>query len=398
MTLIKTFGSSMAPFFKDGDVLEIKKTLFSSLKVNDFVTFKKSGRYITHRVIYKSAKGFIITKGDQNIKSDGKIYPRQMLGKVVQVKRGSKSFETEHLYLIQSSLYFQEIVKIKIALERQNLDFVILKGLPIHLYFEKTHPQRVYADCDLLINRGDLTKLEKILKNFGFKSSSKSLSIINNKQDQAEISYQKDINSFPIIFDVHFQAVFLMIQINNLDSLYPQQLLEQLSNQLLKNKQLIKIQGQQFPILSTENLTVYLALHLFHHNFRGYYRYQLLDQIIKKRRVNFAKLSQIIISYRLQNFVYPVFLLLKKYYQVNISAQFFKNITPSKKIQSFIKKRILKIDIFEDEGRIKSGTDRFKYLFYLSPNPLIKKWQIIFNPQVLYSIYWVLKRRLMIGK
>lgn len=390
--LIKTFGSSMVPFFLDGDVLEIKKTPFSSLKVNDFITFKKGNSYITHRAIFKS-KQFIITKGDQNLKSDGKIYPRQILGKVVQVKRGSKSFETEHLYLIQSSLYFQEIVKIKIALERQNLDFVILKGLPVHLYFEKTHPQRIYADCDLLIKRGDLTKLKKILKKFGFKSSSKSLSIINNKQDQAEVSYQKYINSFPIIFDVHFQAVFLMIQINNLDPLYPQKLLEQFSQELLASKQIIKIQTHPFPILSTENLVLYLALHLFHHNFRGYYRYELLNKIIDLKKINFETIAKKITKYRLENFVYPVFLLLKKHYSTNLPPQFFKNIQPDKKILNIIKKRILKIDIFEDEGRIKSGTDRFKYLFYLSPNPLIKKWQTIFNPQVLYSIYWVLKKK-----
>lgn len=371
----------MAPFFKDGDVLEIKKTPFSSLKVNDFVTFKKSGRFITHRVIFKSpTKQFIITKGDQNIKADGKIYPRQILGKVIN---------TPNHYLIQSSLYFNELVKITNVLNKKRVNFVFLKGLPIHLYFEKTHPQRLYADCDLLIKRGDLTNLQKILKKLGFKPSPKSFSI---NKTQAEISYQKYLHNFPIIFDVHFQAVFLMIQINNLDPLYPQKLLEEFSQDLLESKQIVKIESHPFPILSTQNLVLYLALHLFHHNFRGYYRYELLNNIISNGKIDFADLAKEIIKYKLENFVYPVFLLLKKHYSTPLPHQFLKSIQPDKRILKLIS-RLLKIDIFEDELRIKSGVERFKYIFDLSPNPLIKKFQLIFNPQVLYSIYWVLKRK-----
>lgn len=393
---IKTYGVSMAPFFKDGDVLEIKKIPFSKIKVNDFITFKKSGTFnfrasenqgsakqvlITHRVIFKS-KQFLITKGDQNLKSDGKIYPRQILGKVIN---------TPEFYLIQSSLYFNELVKITNVLNKDDIDFVFLKGLPIHLYFEKTHPQRLYADCDLLIKNKDLPKLAKILKKLGFTPSPKSLSI--NNKNHSELSYQKYLNNFPIILDIHLQAVFLMTQINNLDPLYPQKLLNQFTQDLLENKQIVKIDSHFFPILSTQNLILYLALHLFHHNFRGYFRYEFLNNIISNEKINFNDLAKKITKYKLKNFVYPVFLLLKKHYSTPLPHQFLKSIQPDKRILKLIKRKILKVNIFEDELRIKSGVERFKNLFDLSPNPLLKKFLLIFNPQVLYSFYWVLRRR-----
>src|SRR5581483_108881 len=91
---IKTFGRSMRPFFSDGDIVIIKKVEFSKIKTNDIVTVKKNKNFFTHRVIYKSlhtseknGRSYIITKGDRNIWSDGKIYPAQIIGKVEKIER-----------------------------------------------------------------------------------------------------------------------------------------------------------------------------------------------------------------------------------------------------------------------------------------------------------------------
>ena len=151
----------MEPIFHENDVLYFKKIAFKSIKVNDIVSIKKGKQLISHRVIYKTNK-YLVTKGDNNPISDGKIFPKQIIGKVYQVKRKGQIFDPEQLYLLQSTLYFQEIVKIKTKLDKQGINYVFLKGLPLHLYFEKTHPRRIYLDCDVLVDKKDFFKAEKI--------------------------------------------------------------------------------------------------------------------------------------------------------------------------------------------------------------------------------------------
>ena len=46
---------------------------------------------------------------------------------------------------------------------------------------------------------------------------------------------------------------------------------------------------------------------------------------------------------------------------------------------------LIKTNIFDDEPRVKAGINRFKNLFFLSPEPLWRKVMIIFNPQVVYT-------------
>jgi len=50
---------------------------------------------------------------------------------------------------------------------------------------------------------------------------------------------------------------------------------------------------------------------------------------------------------------------------------------------------LYKINIFNDESRLKAGIKRFLYLFVFSPSPLWKKILIFFNPQVIFAILWV---------
>ncbi len=424
---LRAEGISMVPFLQSGDILYLAKVSFSKLKVNDLVMVKKGGRIFTHRVIYKKSN-YIITKGDNNLSSDGKIYPRQIIGKVYQVKRNGKIFNPEDIYLIQSSLYFAEIVKIKKALEKEKIDFIFLKGLPLHLYFEDAHPRRIYADCDILIAEKDYFTAKKILENLHYKYHDDSYSETHKilKDKITEFSFYKNINNFPVLFDVHLEPVFMMNQLGKLNELYPQELIDKLTVDFLRDKQQLSINNQQFPILSLSNLILYLSLHFFHHNFRGAYRLELVDRVIKREALSvnrlrsryreasivkrnrptkqasspldYFRLTDLISKYRLQNFVYPVFILLKKLYKTPIPDSFLLSIKPSDfqlNYQSTIINQ--ELSIFNDEPRIKAGITRFKNLLYLSPNPWWRKMLIIFNPQVVYSIFWVLMKRLKRG-
>ena len=394
---IKTFGSSMMPLLRDGDVVFIKKIKFQKIKVNDIICIAKNGKIFTHRVIYKT-KGYVITKGDNNNISDGKVYSRNILGTVYQIKRNGEVFSIETLYLMQSTLYFQEIITLKSKLEKERIDFIFLKGLPLHLYFEKHHPKRIYADCDILIKGEDLHKVSSILNSLGYGLLDTSISKWQKKLKgkDIELSFYKTINNFTVFFDIHLEVVFMMTQIGKLKEVYPQKLINSITWEFLRDKRNIEVNNEIFPILSTSNLFIYLTLHLYHHNFTGAYRFDFLAELIRKEPIDFREVSKILSKYRLENFVYPCFFLLNKYYNVKFPTSFLKSIEPKGIAMRFIRKNILSESIFDEKDRIGSGVKRFRNLFILSPNNIFEKIQIVLNPQILYAISWVIIRKFRI--
>ncbi len=384
----------MYPLLQPNDLLYLKKEKFTNIKISDSVLVKKNRHIFVHSVIYKTKK-YLITRGINNLLSDGLIYPKQIIGKVYQMKRKDRLFDPYKSFIFQSGVYFQEIVRIKDAFEYEKINFLILKGLPLHLYFEGSYPRRIYADCDLLINKNDWEKTSKILEESGYRKAETSYSRIHKllKDKPTEWAYFKNINDFPVIFDIHLEAGFLMNQLGKLNAFYPQSLIDKMTEKFLKGKKLVKMQSQYFSILSPANLIIYLSLHYFHHNYRGWHMIDFLSKIVKRYQNNNDILKEItekIIFYQLQNFVYPVFLFLEKYYDINFQKNFLESIKPDKTRLNYIKKKLLTVNIFDGEPRIKAGINRFKNLFFLSPYPLWKRLLIIFNIQVIYSVFWVI--------
>jgi signal peptidase I len=395
---LKSQGQSMRPILFDNEIVYFKKTAFSKIKVNDLVVFYQKKKIICHRVIYKTDK-YLITKGDNTLSADGKIYPKQILGRVYQIKRNGQFFDPQTLYLIQSTHYFNEIVKIKNEFDRQKINYLFLKGLPLHLYFEGEHPKRLYADCDVLVDKKDLNRAEKILYRFGYQKGDTSFSSLQKKLKDKEVenAYWKTINNFSVVFDLHTEVVFMMTQLGKLDQLYQQRLINQLTEEFLAKKKKIKINDEQFLILHFEFLILYLALHLFHHNFQGSFRFQFFDTVIRKSKLSvkkWQKIEKITAKYQLNNFVFPVFSLAKKYYQTPIPNFFLKQIQPVNPLTRKLTNKLSLTDILTDEPRIKAGVKRFKNLFFLSPNPLWKKVFVFLNPPVIYSIFFVVFNRI----
>lgn len=394
---IKTFGNSMFPFFCDGDVLEVARVSPKRILTNDFITFYLGTQLVTHRVIYKNTsakKPYFITKGDNNLKADKPVYFQQVVGKVVGVKRSGKKVHLEQLYFFQSSLYFQEISQVIALFEQSRVSFVILKGLPLHLHFEKAFPKRIYADCDILIDKNQFNEVSKLLERLGYVEEKESLSPIHQllNTEKSEVTFTKYIHGFPIHFDIHFEAVFLLTQISHLEPLYPKRLLNSLTEELLHNKQVIRTQNNHFPILKNEYLVLYLALHLFHHNYSGAYRYELLATVLKKGKLDYSLLLSLIVRYKLYFFVWPVFYFLKKYYPVRYSSQFYTSLKTLIK-NNELSRAAEKFDIFSEEDRIHSGVSRFKLLFNLSAEPSYRKILVFFIPAVVYSVLFVLYKK-----
>lgn len=380
---LKTVGNSMLPILKSGDIVYIKKTNLENIQVNDFIIIKRDTKYITHRLIYKS-KSYVVTKGDNNLKADGRVPRKNIIGKLEKVQRGKIEFTPELFYLMQSSAYLKEIIKIKNILSKGKLDFLFLKGLPLHLYYEKKPPRRIYADCDLLVRKKDLQKIKKMMRENGYKIFDSS---ITKKKTQVltEISFIKKIGTVLVNFDVHINPAFMMTQLDITEYVYSTKFLEQFTEACFKNIHTITIEKETYPILEPSYLIVYLSLHLFHHNFKGVFRLELIHKIIVsefRQKLIWNEAQHIIDNFKLRAFVYPVFLLLKKYYRTQVPEEFLNYITPKELMQQKIGISKVNDEVFNDESRLIGGINRLFLLFVLSPNSILSKMSIIFHKEM----------------
>src|SRR3989338_9020870 len=133
---LKADGSSMLPIIRPGDVLHLKKSRFDKVKEGELIMVEKKRQFMIHRVIYKSTK-YLITKGDHNIKSDGRILPQNIHARLTHLIRNGQSLRAEDYYLVQAGSYLKELVKITRVFDRKNINYVFLKGLPVYLFLQK---------------------------------------------------------------------------------------------------------------------------------------------------------------------------------------------------------------------------------------------------------------------
>lgn len=380
----------MAPIFVNNDILYYKKVAFRRIKTNDIIIVKKDRKYVTHRVIY-IGDSYLVTKGDNNLHTDGKIYPDDIIGRVYRIKRKNNYFAPQDLYSTQSLFYFNEVNAITRVLRRQNVPFLFLKGLPLYLYYTNNNPQRLYSDCDILVKPSDFPKTKEILEKAGYFHIETTPIRFSRGGIRPEYAFYKKIHGFPVLFDVHTEPVFLMAKVPT-ENLYPERYIDAMTTEYLNGCRMITLDGQKYPLLSPVHLIVYLALHFFHHNYRGAYRMALLNLVIHeelkgKNQKEIAALWDDIIDhitdYRIQNIVYPCFIFLREYYQTAIPENIFQKIKPKGYAAWYIQNKILTIDPFTDQTAIESGIERYKSVLFLTPESLMRKLLTIFDIRVL---------------
>lgn len=81
-TVFQIASNSMAPTITTNDLIVVKVT--KNVGVDDVITFEDGDILVTHRIIDKTAQGFI-TKGDANNERDKQITSSQVVGKVIKI-------------------------------------------------------------------------------------------------------------------------------------------------------------------------------------------------------------------------------------------------------------------------------------------------------------------------
>jgi len=83
-------GNSMYPHLQKKDYVTVAKRPFESLQKGDVIVFKRSAKYVAHRIIriVKSSEGRqIITKGDSCKSADSPILKDNYIGKIIGYER-----------------------------------------------------------------------------------------------------------------------------------------------------------------------------------------------------------------------------------------------------------------------------------------------------------------------
>lgn len=86
---LRVTGSSMLPAIRPGDVLEVRACSAERVRPGMVVLFERDGRLFAHRAI-RAAEPGLVTRGDTLAHDDGAVGEAQLLGAVVEVRRGGR--------------------------------------------------------------------------------------------------------------------------------------------------------------------------------------------------------------------------------------------------------------------------------------------------------------------
>lgn len=86
-------GTSMLPTLWPGDLVRIQSHQSDFIGQGDVVLFEREGRFFLHRVVQATVAGehSLITRGDCMVQEDLPISPSDVLGRIVEVRRGNKT-------------------------------------------------------------------------------------------------------------------------------------------------------------------------------------------------------------------------------------------------------------------------------------------------------------------
>jgi len=345
----------------------------TKLKVNDLVIFKdRQQNLIFHRLIYiNPSQNLFLTKGDNNPKPDHPITKSQIIAKAHNIKRNQKTINIHTIYQTQATLYLQSLYHLVKQLQLQHVPFIFLKGLPVHFYINQHIPFRLFADNDILIQTKDLKQTTKILHRLGFKSHHSKTNTY-----KSQLNFIKPTKPFPIVIDLHLEPAISFTKIPTLIKLTPT---KHITKYLFNHTQTINYQNINLPILSNEALLIYLLLHLFHHNFKGYHRFQLIQDLITKKTINWSKFSQDVTSLGYENIIYPGLKLIQKLYLPDLTIPHISTSFTAKIITFFLCHQPLEKN-FIDQTRHQAARQRLFLTFLLAPTPLKFKFKQTLKP------------------
>jgi len=110
--LLCVHGASMYPTIRDDDVVQVRPVEADEIGIGDIFLFRNSGRLFVHRLVAKSRQGdrlLLVAKGDANPRPDKQVEASDVLGRIIEVRRGRhrRSMESGSRHRIESFLFIR---------------------------------------------------------------------------------------------------------------------------------------------------------------------------------------------------------------------------------------------------------------------------------------------------
>src|SRR5258708_17176274 len=118
--LLRTYGSSMLPWMRPGDISRVRRTNVENVRCGDLVLFRRHNRLLVHRLVDERVKlgvRQVSAKGDAHPDSDGWLEMDELLGRQWVIYR-----RTRHIRLETRSQVALGRVIAQLSLRRRFLD------------------------------------------------------------------------------------------------------------------------------------------------------------------------------------------------------------------------------------------------------------------------------------
>ena len=95
---IRALGSSMWPWVRSGDVLVVAREAPSGMRRGHVAFYARHGSLFAHRLVGKLRRGgevLLVTHGDALPCGDAPVRGREILGRVVRIRRGNREIDLE---------------------------------------------------------------------------------------------------------------------------------------------------------------------------------------------------------------------------------------------------------------------------------------------------------------
>jgi signal peptidase I len=87
-----SIGDSMVPLIRPKDLISISRVDFKDIGLGSVVVFKQDEKIIGHRVVFRTKK-WLLTKGDNTLVFDKKVFSGQVIGLIDKISRNSQTID-----------------------------------------------------------------------------------------------------------------------------------------------------------------------------------------------------------------------------------------------------------------------------------------------------------------
>ncbi|MFH1612187.1 MAG: nucleotidyltransferase family protein, partial [bacterium] len=215
----------------------------------------------------------------------------------------------------------------KILKLNNNIEIIVLKGIPLTEFIYGNIGLRCIGDIDLLVQEKDLEKIKKNLLDFGFKISGYSTENFYRSYHK-HFHFTKELeNGQKILLEIHWNIVKKNEPFKiDLEEIW-------------KNKISLKNNSVSISVFSLEDAILYADLHLYQHNYSYICFLCDLSEILNfgKDKINWEKVLLLAKKSKLKTITYFGFLTAKKYFDAPISFETLQKFSPFYYKKIFIK-------------------------------------------------------------